>query len=195
MGYCIDQRGDNIFIATVRHAGGLAAIKAAHVANYHRAGGGSWGGANSLAEGQAIIDAQPEWKRQYCSVYRRSDKYGESCANPNGFSTEIPHYSWVSDEDVMGAETFEQALRAWRWDSEHDDDGNIVALIWEGEKSSEDIDVVLQAIAPFVESHVEREPAYIEMQGEEGEVWRWIFEDGKVREVYAELTWPESERT
>lgn len=45
----------------------------------------------------------------------------------------------------------------------------------------------LIAIAPFVESG-----SYIEMQGEEGELWRWEFRDGCLYEMDAEVEWRQS---
>jgi hypothetical protein len=40
------------------------------------------------------------------------------------------------------------------------------------------------AIAPYVE-----ENSYIEMVGEDGDRWRWVFKNGKCEEKYPEVIW------
>ena len=56
-------------------------------------------------------------------------------------------YSWVDTNSFKYARTLEDALHAWRWDIESDDDVNIVAIYFVGEKIVQD-DILFNAIAP-----------------------------------------------
>ena len=93
-------------------------------------------------------------------------------------------YSWVSTEEYKKAETLEQAMEAWRWSSYVDDgidDGDIDNLEFLGEKLGDDR-VLFAALAPFVE-----EGSHVTMMGEDMDVWRWFFTDGKCFTQYALL--------
>jgi len=87
-----------------------------------------------------------------------------------------PHFSWVTTKEFLKARHIEDALRAWRWDGYFDDDGNLLIVYFLGEKYGDD-NILFEAIAPFVE-----DGGYIQMQGEDGCVWRWLFKDGKLEE-------------
>lgn len=87
------------------------------------------------------------------------------------------HFSWVDTEKVTGAETLEEALRAWRWNPDQNGEGDIVGIWFEGEKLGDD-GVLFEAIAPFVELG-----SYIQMIGDDDSIWRWRFDGSHVREV------------
>lgn len=87
------------------------------------------------------------------------------------------HFSWVSTDDFLRADTLEEALKAWRWGTETDDDGNTIGISFQGQKLGDDA-LLFEAIAPYVE-----DGSYIDMQGEDGSIWRWIFENGKVEDL------------
>lgn len=91
------------------------------------------------------------------------------------------HFSWVDTEKFLQAKTLSEAMMAWRWDV-HTEDG-VIGIEFMGEKLGDDL-VLFKAIAPFVESG-----SYIEMRGEDGALWRWVFEDGQVKEKVATVTW------
>jgi len=93
------------------------------------------------------------------------------------------HFSWVDTNRFLSAETLEDALEAWRWEVSLDKSGDIKYIYFIGEKSGDD-EMLFKAIAPFVESD-----CYIEMQGEDGAMWRWVFSDGKMQERYARVSW------
>jgi hypothetical protein len=95
------------------------------------------------------------------------------------------HFSWV-DDNYAHAGTLKEALSAWRWEVSFDEDGNITRLDFDGQKMGDD-EILLKAIAPHVESGM------LEFQGEEGERWRWVFKDGKLREQNSEFRWSEDE--
>ena len=107
---------------------------------------------------------------------------------PGGRKTES-WFSWVDTKELMSAETLEAALEAWGWPPypPEPSDGDITGLTFEGEKLGDDVHL-FSAIAPYVE-----DGSYIRMRGEDNEVWRWLFKDGKCLEQGAIITfeWPE----
>lgn len=92
-------------------------------------------------------------------------------------------FSWVNTDSVLSAQTLVDALDAWRWDAKLDNDENIYHIFFRGEKAGSD-DNLMKAIAPFVKCG-----SYIQMRGEEGEVWRWFFKGGKMYHQEAKLVW------
>jgi hypothetical protein len=94
------------------------------------------------------------------------------------------HFSWVDTRKFMEATTLREALRAWRWDVDiESDDGDAVGIMFEGEKYGDD-PKLFDALAPFVEAG-----SYIEMLGEDGGRWRWIFDGHTCIEKQATITW------
>lgn len=87
------------------------------------------------------------------------------------------HFSWVDTREFMAADTFEEAMDAWRWET------NLYQkyILFNGEKLGDD-KLLFDAIAPYVEAG-----SYIEMQGEDGAIWRWIFDGKTCREVTAKI--------
>jgi len=79
------------------------------------------------------------------------------------------HFSWVSTKDFAQAESLKEALEAWRWSITLDAERNVTGIHFDGEKAGDD-KILFDVIAPFVE-----EGSYIEMSGEDGERWRWLF--------------------
>ena len=98
------------------------------------------------------------------------------------------HGSWVSEEKVQGAKSLSEAMYAWRWEVFIDDTGDIANISFNGQKSGDE-DTLFTAIAPFV-----KEDSYIEMQGEEGSLWRWWFTDGQCVEIYPSIIWPDMDK-
>ena len=77
------------------------------------------------------------------------------------------HFSWVRS-GFERIDNLEEMLKEWRWEPAYLD-GDIVGLRFFGEKSGDD-GAMLNAIAPFVDAG-----SYVQMQGEDGAVWRWYF--------------------
>lgn len=94
-----------------------------------------------------------------------------------------PHFSWVDRDRMAAAATIEEMLREWRWEPEVDDDGSIVGVEFEGEKLGDDMRL-WEAIAPAV-----AEGSFIEMVGEDGEHWRWVFLGGTCVEQHGSVTY------
>lgn len=69
-----------------------------------------------------------------------------------------------------------------RWEFEYDETGNIVGIQYEGEKLNEDESMFIE-MNPYVTPG-----SYIQMLGDEGDIWRWIF-GPKFEEKHAKLSW------
>lgn len=87
--------------------------------------------------------------------------------------------SWVDKNVVNKSTIFEDALGECRWEYYKIDK----TLWFEGEKLGDDYNLFC-AVAPFVE-----DGSYIEMSGEDGCLWRWVFENGKCKEIYPNIIW------
>jgi hypothetical protein len=93
-------------------------------------------------------------------------------------------YSWVTTSEFVDAKTLEDAIGAWRWEVETDEEtGDITYIYFQGEKLGDD-EVLFSALAPFI-----TEGGYIEMSGEDGHLWRWAFTEGTLCEQVAEIIW------
>lgn len=76
--------------------------------------------------------------------------------------------------------SFEQAMEAWRFPVEiSPSTGDVVGITFDGENEGDE-DELFSAIAPYV-----KKGSYIEMVGECGYKWRYIFTDGKMDVVPA----------
>lgn len=94
------------------------------------------------------------------------------------------HFSWVNTADFLKATTLAAAMDEWRWTLHFEsDDGDADGIQFHGEKSGDDMHL-FQAIAPFVERG-----SFIEMQGEDGALWRWVFNGKTCEEKEAKVSW------
>jgi hypothetical protein len=92
-------------------------------------------------------------------------------------------YSWTDTNEYLNASTLEDALLAWGWEAYVSPfNGDIDGIRFLGEKIGQE-EILFNAIAPFVESG-----SYIEMEGEDGEIWRWAFENGELDEIQATIS-------
>ncbi len=92
------------------------------------------------------------------------------------------HFSWVRSNFVSSS-CLEEALNCWRWDPDLDSDGNIIDLNFNGEKYGDD-NSLFKTIAPFVEDGSE-----IEMRGEDGGYWKWMFDGNTCKEVQGKVVY------
>jgi hypothetical protein len=92
-------------------------------------------------------------------------------------------FSWVDADFMARSETLEDIFDHWRYPVGNDNDGNIVEIEFTGEKIGDE-NQLFAAIAPFVEHG-----SYLEYQGEDGAMWRYVFEGGQFREVSATVVW------
>jgi hypothetical protein len=90
---------------------------------------------------------------------------------------------WVTAEDILEAKTLADAMEELRWPVEQDEDGNIISIEFGGEKAGDEMKF-FGAIAEHVD-----DGCFIEMHGEDGSRWRWVFSNGKVTEKTATVSW------
>lgn len=101
-----------------------------------------------------------------------------------GYCIEITNSSFSVKTENLGRVL--KPLENHGYSLEIDDDGNVTGIDFMGEKMSYCEDEMFKKIAPFVENG-----SFIEMRGEDGSMWRWVFKDGKCREIKAKTIWPE----
>lgn len=83
---------------------------------------------------------------------------------------------------VMRAEDIFDMMRAIRYEVILRDNVGYEIYQFNGEKLGDDFEIFTQ-IAPYIED------GYIEYQGEDGDLWRYVFKDGEVNVVYPTLVW------
>lgn len=97
------------------------------------------------------------------------------------------HFSWVDHDFATKYDNLHDMMEEWRWELEYDDDCNVDAIQFTGEKIGDD-KILFDAIAPFVEAG-----SFIEMQGEDGARWKWVFDGKTCVERAAETTYEDDE--
>jgi hypothetical protein len=114
------------------------------------------------------------------------------CMNQVGSKFEIKKEKFSEARDAIlklmtetnrgGAATLDAMLSELGWDCMMVD-GDIADIDFNGEKLGDD-GILWECLAPFVE-----DGSYIEMMGEDNYHWRWAFNEGKVEEKMAVVTW------
>jgi len=74
--------------------------------------------------------------------------------------------------------------KGWGFKLRVDGVGDVVGVNWEWEKLQSSIVNWLHAVAPFVPAG-----CYVEMLGEDGERWRYVFDGEKMTEKYPKIVW------
>ena len=92
-------------------------------------------------------------------------------------------FTWIDADTIKSCRNLTDAMSEWRWDIEEDDAGDVVGVAFSGEKAGDDL-ALFKAIAPFVTSG-----SYIEMHGEDGSRWRWVFSENTCVEKTAKVSW------
>ena len=69
------------------------------------------------------------------------------------------------------------------------DEGDIKGIYFEGDKWHDEHEQFMNTVAPWVPDR-----SFIECRGEEGEIWKWFFMDGKCEEHQAFITYPTLEK-
>jgi hypothetical protein len=108
----------------------------------------------------------------------------ENCAAALKAIKDLPenHYSWV-DSNFRVNNDLPSMLEAWGWEAKLDPDGKIIGINFYNEKMGDDA-ILLRTIAPFVV-----DGSYIEMHGEDGACWRWVFVDEMLKEIEPKIDW------
>lgn len=85
------------------------------------------------------------------------------------------HYSFVDTDKVLNAESFEEAMKAIRWEVHSNMiTGDITSINFIGEKMGDDM-CFFYAIAPYVEDN-----SYIFLRGEDNCFWNLHFKGNKI---------------
>ena len=84
-------------------------------------------------------------------------------------------------------ESLEDAMSDFGYIPEYDEDGSIDGFEYDGKCLRGDYEF-WTALAPFVE-----EGCYLEVEGDDLEIWRWKFRNGKVVVQYPTLLWDDDE--
>jgi len=114
------------------------------------------------------------------NLLKRVEEIGGGC---NGSQRT---FSWVDSYELQNSVSISDVFNSWRWEVGFDENGNINLFEFAGEKLGDD-EILFSSIAPWV-----RENSYIQMQGEDDDMWRWYFADGKMKEIHPQITWGDS---
>jgi len=133
--------------------------------------------------GYCISLKEAKFRIPQCSVYDALQALKSLAGKETIRDSSGRHFSWVHTQTFLDAETLREAMEAWRWPVEVDWDGNIVDIDFAGQKLGDD-ELFFRTLAPFVE-----DGSYIAIQGEDDDIWRWVFENGQMREQHAVITW------
>lgn len=95
----------------------------------------------------------------------------------------------VVDESVstdMKIECIQDFLEKANFTSEEEDydDNPRLVIGYDHNKCLSTEDHILSVIAPFIE-----EEAYLEMEGEDNSIWRWVKLNGKISNEYPTISW------
>lgn len=90
-------------------------------------------------------------------------------------------------DGVQKARCLEDILEVYCFSPEIDKGDNIYNIDFTGDKLWDE-EILFNLLAPFVKSG-----SYIEMRGEDGERWRWVFDNGQFKTVTAKVVWEDDE--
>jgi len=119
--------------------------------------------------------------------YYMSQQDGDFFIDKSDIRRALAHVvSWgkgTEDDDLIQVRTIDEAFSRFGFNVTYDKDGNVVDIFFEyGKLTSQD--EFLFEIAPFVKSG-----SYLQMIGEDNEMWRWVFYKGKFEEILPEVIW------
>jgi len=95
--------------------------------------------------------------------------------------------SWLRGS-YLNAKTLAECVKCWRWDFHFLSNPESKDIEFLGEKLGSD-DLFFQTLAPFVKAG-----SYVEMRGEDGSHWRWVFDGKSVKEVNPTIIWSEANK-
>lgn len=91
-------------------------------------------------------------------------------------------YSWVHSA-FRTASNLVEALDAWCWEADFNDEGDISHLIFFGDELGDDSEL-FEALAPYIEVG-----SYITFYGEDDSTWRYVFDGYHCRELRGVTTY------
>ena len=87
--------------------------------------------------------------------------------------------------DARYAKQIAAELADYWYEGIFDENGNIVEISFNGEKLRDEFEM-FQRIAPMVD-----DGCFLQVSGEDGSLWRWVFKNGKCYGIDALITWPD----
>ena len=112
------------------------------------------------------------------SVHIKKEDFADAL---NAVKAAFPH-----DNGVQNSVSLEDAMSEFYYYPEHDNQGNICDICFDGEKLQDD-DIFWSALAPYME-----DGDYIEMEGDDFNRWRWSFRNGTCHEIKPTLIWEDA---
>ena len=91
--------------------------------------------------------------------------------------------SWIDLHSVAYSETLTEALESCDFDILYNDNGDVYDVDYISEKLG-DHDVILNVIAPYIE-----DGSYLQMYGEDGDIWRWCIKDNECYWKTPKIIW------
>jgi hypothetical protein len=110
-----------------------------------------------------------------------ADKMSEALKATKAMDTKS--YHWVEKGWSKGLVHLKEVLSEWGYSGEFDDDLNLIELHFNREKLGEEFEM-FKVLAPFVKAG-----SFIEMTGEDGEQWRWVFDGTECKQIYPTVSW------
>jgi hypothetical protein len=90
---------------------------------------------------------------------------------------------WADKKAFNRIKTLESFLAKHLWNADIDGNGDIIGIDYDGENLGES-DLIFSVLGPYIKGG-----SYIEMMGEEGESWRYVFDGEKCREIHPTVIW------
>jgi hypothetical protein len=92
-------------------------------------------------------------------------------------------FSFADMDEIKNGKTLVEAVGGFRWLLQLDENGDVAEIEFEGEKIGDD-EFLFQTLAPFVE-----DGCFLEIRGEDGAHWRWVFDKGQLVTKEAKVSW------
>lgn len=95
---------------------------------------------------------------------------------------------WITYHDFIDGTDLIEVMENLRWELYLDSFGNVTSIEFIGEKLGDDIEI-FKIIAEFVE-----DGSYVTILGEDGDEFRYCFNNGTVKEVRPNITYPDNKK-
>ena len=95
-----------------------------------------------------------------------------------------PRLGFTTIDDILSSKNIKELLNSLRYDCTIDFE-YVYITDFIGEKYGEEL-TIHKVLAPFIEDN-----GYIEYRGEDGDIWRHIFKNGKASEIHPTMVWEE----
>ena len=83
-------------------------------------------------------------------------------------------WAWMNRANPASWDYLKEAMEAWNFPIELDDDRNVVGIRFDGEKEGDE-EELFRTLAPYVD-----DGSYLQFRGEDAEIWRYVFEGDSV---------------